>query len=190
MVDARTFQALSDPTRLKILTLLGGGSMNVSAMVERLDCTQPAVSRHLKVLREAGLIVDARRGKWIEYSSNPRAVAEAAEYLNALHESGRGAGGGGRGGAKQPGTAGPRPRGRGTVRPAGARAASDPRAGKAAVRKSRRPEIEAPEHRSREAEARGAHAARDRKPDAGAADAGMPGYVVQRDVDFIDDLML
>lgn len=85
MVDARTFQALSDPTRLKILSLLGGGSMNVSAMVEKLDCTQPAVSRHLKVLKEAGLIVDARRGKWIEYSSNPSTVAEAAEYLKALY---------------------------------------------------------------------------------------------------------
>lgn len=85
MVDARTFQALSDPTRLKILSLLGGGSMNVSAMVEKLDCTQPAVSRHLKVLKEAGLIVDARRGKWIEYSSNLSTVAEAAEYLRALY---------------------------------------------------------------------------------------------------------
>jgi DNA-binding transcriptional ArsR family regulator len=86
MVDARTFQALSDPTRLKILSLLGGGSMNVSAMVARLGCTQPAVSRHLKVLKEAGLIVDERRGKWIEYSSNPRAVAEAAEFLRGFSD--------------------------------------------------------------------------------------------------------
>ena len=88
MVDARTFQALSDPTRLKILSLLGGGSMNVTAMVEKLDCTQPAVSRHLKVLREAGLIVDARHGKWIEYSGNPSTVGEAVEYLNALYKAG------------------------------------------------------------------------------------------------------
>jgi|GEM_PF-231158 len=87
MVDARTFQALSDPTRLKILSLLGGGSMNVTAMVEKLDVTQPAVSRHLKVLREAGLIVDARKGKWVEYSSNPPAVAEAAEYLKRLYHA-------------------------------------------------------------------------------------------------------
>lgn len=99
MVDARTFQALSDPTRLKILSLLGGGSMNVSAMVEKLDCTQPAVSRHLKVLKQAGLIVDTRRGKWIEYSSNPSTVAEAAEYLKALHDARRGV-------ARDPGEAG------------------------------------------------------------------------------------
>ena len=89
MVDARTFQALSDPTRLKILSLLGGGSMNVSQLVQRLDCTQPAVSRHLKVLKQAGLIADVRRGKWVEYSSNPRRVEEAAEYLRALYDEGK-----------------------------------------------------------------------------------------------------
>ena len=91
MVDARTFQALSDPTRLRILSMLGDGSMNVSSMVERLDCTQPAVSRHLKVLKQAGLIVDVRHGKWIEYSRNPSAVAEAADYLKALNEEIEGA---------------------------------------------------------------------------------------------------
>jgi ArsR family transcriptional regulator len=111
MVDARTFQALSDPTRLKILSLLGSGSMNVSSMVEKLDCTQPAVSRHLKVLKEAGLIVDARHGKWIEYSSNPSTVAEAAEYLKALYEARRGAAPDSRKAAGRPRESAGRPRG-------------------------------------------------------------------------------
>ncbi len=142
MVDARTFQALSDPTRLKILSLLGAGSMNVSDMVERLDITQPAVSRHLKVLREAGLIVDSRRGKWVEYSCNPSTVAEAAEYLRELNRARRGSGATPAGRRKS--EPAPRPRGRG-----------------------------------RRADAR--------------AEAGGPAtsrYLVARDGDFIDDIML
>ena len=154
MVDARTFQALSDPTRLRILSLLGSGSMNVTAMVEKLDCTQPAVSRHLKVLREAGLIVDARRGKWIEYSSNPRAVAEAAEYLKTLN------------GARA--NAGDAP-----ARAAGERRAPRPPA------KAKRPQ------------AAGAESFPAGKEEAPAApETRESRYVISRDEDFIDDLMV
>jgi ArsR family transcriptional regulator len=158
MVDARTFQALSDPTRLKILSLLGGGSMNVTAMVEKLDCTQPAVSRHLKVLREAGLIVDARHGKWIEYSGNPSTVGEVAEYLKALYKAG------GEGGAAAPANVnkrpapGPAPQVRKHARDAGARAGVE--AGPEKVEAGKKPD----EEKSR--------------------------YVIERDEDFIDDLML
>ena len=161
MVDARTFQALSDPTRLKILSLLGDGSMNVTAMVEKLDVTQPAVSRHLKVLREAGLIVDARNGKWVEYSSNPSAVREAAEYLKGLYL----AGGGG---------------------PGDMAGAAAPRADDTAARirmprvRKRRPRPAGPKAQA------GPDAAPDRRPRPESASR----YVVERDEDFIDDLML
>ena len=164
MVDARTFQALSDPTRLKILSLLGGGSMNVTAMVEKLDCTQPAVSRHLKVLREAGLIVDARRGKWIEYSSNPHAVAEAAEYLKALYAAGPGSGGRSGVNAKRrsPGARLPRVK---KTEPVPAREA--------------RPKAQAGPDR----------APPETPPETQPGNDGSQ-YVIERDEDFIDDLML
>jgi len=158
MVDARTFQALSDPTRLKILSLLGGGSMNVSAMVEKLDCTQPAVSRHLKVLREAGLIVDSRHGKWIEYSGNPSRVAEAAEYLRALYRAGGDAGAADRANVKKRPAPGPMPRVRKRGRDAGARAGVEAGSGNVEAGK--------------------------------APDEGKSSYVVERDEDFIDDLMV
>jgi DNA-binding transcriptional ArsR family regulator len=84
MVDARLFQALSDPTRLDILALLARGTINVSRIVAHLGCAQPAVSRHLRVLREVALISDRRMGKEVEYSINPGALAAAAEYLGGL----------------------------------------------------------------------------------------------------------
>jgi ArsR family transcriptional regulator len=84
MVDARLFQALSDSTRLDILALLAGGTINVSRMVAHLGCAQPAVSRHLRVLREAQLITAKRKGKEVEYSISPGALAAAAAYLGDL----------------------------------------------------------------------------------------------------------
>ena len=84
MVDARLFQALSDPTRLKILLLLSDTPMNVSSMVSHLKCAQPAVSRHLRVLRETSLIHDTRKGKEVEYSLNQDRLRDAKLYLEAL----------------------------------------------------------------------------------------------------------
>jgi DNA-binding transcriptional ArsR family regulator len=193
MVDARTFQALSDPTRLKILSLLGGGSMNVSAMVEKLDCTQPAVSRHLKVLKEAGLIVDARRGKWIEYSSNPSTVAETAEYLKALYGGPAGAAdrreqegrvsepaGRPREAVLQPSEPTLHPTGQ-TRRPGD----SEGRQRKSAIRSRKSPEGA---RRSATRPRKSPEGAR--KPAESERESSEPRYVVEPKRDFIDDLML
>jgi DNA-binding transcriptional ArsR family regulator len=92
MVDARLFQALSDRTRLEILSVLGSGPINVSGIVAQLGCAQPAVSRHLRVLREASLIRGSRRGKQIVYSIEAEALAEAARYLGVVARAGLGEG--------------------------------------------------------------------------------------------------
>ena len=93
MVDARLFQALSDPTRLKILLLLSRSTMNVTSIVNEVKVTQPAVSRHLRVLREASLINHLRKGKEIEYSLNLPQLMDAKLYIEAL-TGGVGKGGG------------------------------------------------------------------------------------------------
>jgi ArsR family transcriptional regulator len=63
----RTFQALGDQTRLRILALLATGEVCVCYIHESLDLPQPKVSRHLAYLRRAGL-VDARKdGLWVHY---------------------------------------------------------------------------------------------------------------------------
>lgn len=93
MGEARLFQALSDATRLKIVGILAGGPLNVTGIVERVKAAQPAVSRHLRILREVGLIRDRRLGKQVEYSLEPGRVREASSWLADLAKSGGGAGG-------------------------------------------------------------------------------------------------
>jgi len=73
--DVRLLQAAADPTRLAILRQLSADGATCACQFS--DCcgvSQPTVSHHLKVLREAGWIVGQRRGTWIWYSLRPEAV--------------------------------------------------------------------------------------------------------------------
>ena len=76
-----TFKALADPTRLRLVKLLGervpgevepdecgGGPLCVNALAHRLGITQSAVSQHLRVLRQARLVKGERRGAFVHYS--------------------------------------------------------------------------------------------------------------------------
>ncbi|WP_124949184.1 ArsR/SmtB family transcription factor [Sulfuriferula thiophila] len=73
MLDIDTlFATLADATRRQILAqLLHSGESCVCHLYGTLDISQPKVSRHLAVLREAGLVSSQRRGTWIHYSINP-----------------------------------------------------------------------------------------------------------------------
>jgi len=76
---ASTFEALGEPRRREILDLLRGGERPVGELVERLTLSQPAVSKHLKVLREAGLVEvrqDAQR-RWYRLRLEPLAEVDA-----------------------------------------------------------------------------------------------------------------
>lgn len=61
------FKALSDETRLRILTLLSSGEMCVCDLMAILDLPQSTVSRHLATLRNAGWVEDRRQGVWMYY---------------------------------------------------------------------------------------------------------------------------
>jgi ArsR family transcriptional regulator len=63
------FKALSDPTRLRLVKLLGEheGALCVNALADRLDVSQSAVSQHLRVLRQTGLVKSERRGSSVHY---------------------------------------------------------------------------------------------------------------------------
>ena len=65
---AHFFQALGDPTRLALLSELRAGERNVTELVDALGCPQPKVSRHLKVLKDAGLVRDRRDGRHVGYA--------------------------------------------------------------------------------------------------------------------------
>lgn len=72
--DLEIFKACADETRLRILVLLGQGQLCVCEIVEVLDMPQGKVSRHLAVLRRAGLVDDERQGTWIHYSLSRQAT--------------------------------------------------------------------------------------------------------------------
>ena len=65
---ARFFQALGDPTRLRLLNLIRDHEVCVCHLVEVLDCPQSRVSRHLAYLRAAGIVAARLEGKWMHYS--------------------------------------------------------------------------------------------------------------------------
>jgi ArsR family transcriptional regulator len=71
------FKALGDPTRLDIFRLIAAQESPICAcdVVDRFDVSQPTISHHLKVLKEAGLITVSRRGVWAYYAPDPRGIA-------------------------------------------------------------------------------------------------------------------
>lgn len=76
------FRALADPTRLRLLLLLAAeGELCVCELTHALDAIQPKISRHLAMLREAGIVLDRREGLWIHYRINPKLPAWAREIL-------------------------------------------------------------------------------------------------------------
>ena len=78
-------QALADPIRRQILLLLGGRDATAGAIAERFPVSRPAVSRHLRVLREAGLVTDDAQGRERCYHLELGALAELEAYLRQLH---------------------------------------------------------------------------------------------------------
>ena len=78
------FHALSDETRLSLLDQLKNGERCVCELTDVMKAEQSRLSFHLKVLKDAGLIVDRREGRWIYYSINPAAIAELEDLVDSL----------------------------------------------------------------------------------------------------------
>lgn len=80
------FTALADPIRRDILALLRRGEQPAGTLVETLDLPQPNVSKHLKALREAGLVTIRIDGPRRLYSLDPRPLAELDDWLAPYRE--------------------------------------------------------------------------------------------------------
>ena len=76
-----TFAALADPTRRQIVDRLSLGEAAVSELAEPLPISMPAVSRHLKVLEKAGLIVRGRDAQWRPSRLRPEPLSEAMDWI-------------------------------------------------------------------------------------------------------------
>jgi ArsR family transcriptional regulator, arsenate/arsenite/antimonite-responsive transcriptional repressor len=82
---AQVFKALGDPVRLRLVSLIGahqGGEVCVCELATAFDLTQPTISHHLKVLREAGIVDCERRGTWVYYRLVPVALGRMAALLS------------------------------------------------------------------------------------------------------------
>ena len=81
MVENDIFRALADPTRRAIFEKLALGSMNASALREGMEISQPAMSQHLAVLRDAKLVREERQGRFVNYEVDPHGLTLIAEWL-------------------------------------------------------------------------------------------------------------
>ncbi len=80
------FRALGDPTRLEIFRLLAAQDAPVCAcdVVDSFGLSQPTISHHLRILRQAGLVTTAKRGVWAWYAPDPRGLAWLREIVADL----------------------------------------------------------------------------------------------------------
>jgi ArsR family transcriptional regulator, arsenate/arsenite/antimonite-responsive transcriptional repressor len=87
--DVLLLQAAADPTRLSMLRMLSGdGEVCACDFTSCCDLSQPTVSHHLKVLREAGWIEYERRGTWLYYRLRPDAVARFRQIAGDIERIG------------------------------------------------------------------------------------------------------
>ena len=81
---AEVFKALGDETRFLIVRMLVGRELCVCEIIDAFAISQPAISHHLKILRQAGVVRDKREGKWIYYSLNPATLELISGVLAIL----------------------------------------------------------------------------------------------------------
>ncbi len=82
--DSNLFAALDDPIRRRILELLLGGSRPVSEIASHFPVSRPAISKHLRILREAGVVSEQRQGRRRLYRLDPEPIAGAIAWLQSL----------------------------------------------------------------------------------------------------------
>ena len=88
MAYEATLAALSDPTRRLVFERILASPRPVAAIAEGLPVSRPAVSQHIKVLKEAGLITERRNGTRRLYAANPQALGELRAAIEAMwHEA-------------------------------------------------------------------------------------------------------
>ena len=80
------FNAIAEPRRRAILTLLATDERSVGDLVDALDCAQPSVSKHLRVLSDVGLVRARRDGKRVLYRTNAEAIRPLHEWTGTFQQ--------------------------------------------------------------------------------------------------------
>ena len=79
---ADVFHAIADPTRRQLLAMLRGGEQPVNRLADAFDVSRPAISQHLRVLREAGAVTERRVGRERRYRLRAVALREVARWVS------------------------------------------------------------------------------------------------------------
>ena len=82
--QAKVFKALCDENRLRILELLRGGEKCACVLIAKLDMGQSAISYHMKILVESGIVESRQEGKWTHYQISEQGRADALKLLGEL----------------------------------------------------------------------------------------------------------
>jgi DNA-binding transcriptional ArsR family regulator len=82
-----TFSALADPTRRQILARLANGELSVTQLAKPFKMTMPAVTKHLKVLERAGLIIRGRKAQWRPAKLQAAPLKEAADWVEQYRQN-------------------------------------------------------------------------------------------------------
>ena len=80
------FQAIADPTRRAILSLIALKAMTPNAIAEHFDSSRQAVSKHIKILTECELVNQQQQGREIYYHFNPQKMKEVADWLSPFQQ--------------------------------------------------------------------------------------------------------
>lgn len=78
------FKALSDPIRRQILLMLRKQDMTAGEIAEKFDISKPSISHHLNILKQAGMVLDERKGQYIYYSINTSVFEDAVSFIFQL----------------------------------------------------------------------------------------------------------
>lgn len=90
LLPIQLFKILADETRLGIVLLLSElGELCVCDLCTALDQSQPKISRHLALLRESGLLLDRKQGKWVHYRLSPHIPSWAAKIIEQARDANR-----------------------------------------------------------------------------------------------------
>ena len=84
LLHAQICQGLADPTRILILYLLNNSPRYVTELAEELRVSQPTASRHLKVLRDRGLVTTTREGNTVHYALRDNRIIQALDLLRTV----------------------------------------------------------------------------------------------------------
>ncbi len=80
------FQAISDPTRRDILNMITHQSLNLNSIAENFDMSRPAISQHIKLLEECGLIMIRQQGRERFCELQPKKLIEVQDWLEPFRE--------------------------------------------------------------------------------------------------------